>query len=168
MIYGKNPTCKCLDLTHTHKKHICTPCSWVSMHGSAWIIPSRTVGRHRRYCPFMVSVLPNWSELLGPPGRVCLNHSSSYLRGAPRLHPGPYPLPALHAATGVDFFKKHDISFHCFADDVQIYLLLRYNSKDSVQPLLECLKDVKSWMDTNFLNLHENKTEIIIFGCNPS
>lgn len=54
------------------------------------------------------------------------------------------------------------------ADDVQIYLPLRYNSEDSVQPLLECLKDVKSWMDTNFLSLNEYKTEIIMFGYNPS
>lgn len=28
-----------------------------------------------------------------------------------------------------------------------------------------CLKDVKSWMDVNFLNLNEYKTEIIMFGC---
>ncbi|KAK0151915.1 hypothetical protein N1851_006719 [Merluccius polli] len=34
--------------------------------------------------------------------------------------------------------------------------------------LLECLHDVKSWMAKNFLNLNDNKTEIIMFGCNPS
>ena len=49
---------------------------------------------------------------------------------------------------------KHNISFNCFADDVQIYLPLKSKSKDSVQPLLDCLKDVKSWMDMN-LDGHE-------------
>lgn len=165
MVYGKNPTCKCLD--HIKKNYLYT-LYMGELHGSAWIIPSRTVGRHCRYCPFMVSVLPDWLELLSPPGGVYLNHSFSYLRGPPRLHLWPYPLPALHAATRVDLKKNHYISFHCFADDVQIYLPLKYNSKDSIQPLLECLKDVKSWIDTNFFNLKENKTDIIVFGWNPS
>ena len=33
-----------------------------------------------------------------------------------------------------------------------------------MQPLLNCLKDIKTWMDLNFINLNKNKTEIIMFG----
>ena len=62
-------------------------------------------------------------------------------------------------------FKKYNLSFHFYADDVQMYLPLTSKSKDSVQTLLDCLNDVKSWMTLNFLNLNENKTEIIMFGC---
>ena len=62
-------------------------------------------------------------------------------------------------------FKKHNISFHCFADDIQVYLPLQANSKESVQPLLNCLNEVKAWMNINFLNLNEKKTEIIMFDC---
>lgn len=29
-------------------------------------------------------------------------------------------------------FKKHSISFHCFADDIQIYILIKANTKDSI------------------------------------
>jgi len=64
-------------------------------------------------------------------------------------------------------FKKYNLSFHCYADDVQIYLPLTSKSNDSVQTLLDCLNDVKSWMTSNFLNLNENKIEIIMFGCGP-
>lgn len=60
-------------------------------------------------------------------------------------------------------FKKHKLSFHCFADDVQIYLPLKPSS-DSVQALLYCIHDVKEWMAQNFLKLNESKTEVVVFG----
>ncbi len=61
-------------------------------------------------------------------------------------------------------FRRHNISFHCFADDVQFYLPIKICSKDSLQPLLNCLKDIKTWRDLNFLNSNDNKTELILFG----
>ncbi|XP_061086404.1 uncharacterized protein LOC133121220 [Conger conger] len=61
-------------------------------------------------------------------------------------------------------FRKHNLSFHCYADDVQIYLPVKSQCKKSLQLLLACLKDLKNWMDANFLHLNENKTEVIMFG----
>ena len=49
-------------------------------------------------------------------------------------------------------------------DDSQIYLPLKRNDKSSLIPLLECPKDVKAWMAFNFLNLNEEKTEVMVFG----
>ena len=63
--------------------------------------------------------------------------------------------------------KKHNMAFHCYADDVQIYLPLQSNSTNAFLPFLNCLQDVKSWLNANFLTLNENKTEIIIFDQNP-
>lgn len=54
-------------------------------------------------------------------------------------------------------FNKYNISFHCFADDIQIYLPLQTN-KDGIIALQTCLKDVESWMESNFLRLNENMT----------
>ena len=59
-------------------------------------------------------------------------------------------------------FRKYEVSFHCFADDIQIYLPL--SSKGSFQSLQNCLNEVKAWLKSNFLNLNENKTEVIVFG----
>uniref|UniRef100_A0A669BHY4 Reverse transcriptase domain-containing protein n=1 Tax=Oreochromis niloticus TaxID=8128 RepID=A0A669BHY4_ORENI len=63
-----------------------------------------------------------------------------------------------------DVLCKHNVSFHFFADDIQIYLPLRLDCKDSLQPLFACLSDVKTWMALNFLHLNESKTEVIVFG----
>lgn len=59
-------------------------------------------------------------------------------------------------------FRKYQIPFHCFADDVQIYMPLI--SSESIQSLQNCLNEVKDWLSSNFLNLNENKTEVIVFG----
>lgn len=60
-------------------------------------------------------------------------------------------------------FQKYNISYHCFADDVQIYLPLNTKT-NSVEVLRNCLGEVKDWMSLNFLNLNNDKTEVIIFG----
>lgn len=59
---------------------------------------------------------------------------------------------------------NHDISFHCYADDVQLYLPLRVDGQAALHPLLDCLADIKAWMGANFLNLNDSKTETIVFG----
>lgn len=60
-------------------------------------------------------------------------------------------------------FKKYDISFHFCVDDTQIDLPLKQD-KHCLDSQLSCLNDLKTWMAVNFLNLIDNKTEIIVFG----
>uniref|UniRef100_A0A3B5Q121 Reverse transcriptase domain-containing protein n=1 Tax=Xiphophorus maculatus TaxID=8083 RepID=A0A3B5Q121_XIPMA len=60
-------------------------------------------------------------------------------------------------------FRKHNIAFHCYADDTQIYVPLNRKGVNTVPILLECLDDIKTWMALNFLNFNERKTEVIIF-----
>lgn len=62
-----------------------------------------------------------------------------------------------------NIFGKHGISFHCFANDTQLYLPLKHPTK-SLDSLLACLNDIKNWMEKNFLMLNEEKTEVIVFG----
>ncbi len=61
-------------------------------------------------------------------------------------------------------FRRHNISFHCYADDVQIYLPLKKNCKDTLNPLFACLVDIKTWLSQSHLNFNDNKTEVIVFG----
>ena len=63
-----------------------------------------------------------------------------------------------------NIIRKYNLSFHFFADDSQLYLPLR--SRDCLQTLLECLKEINDWMGDNFLQLNNSKTEVIIV--NPS
>jgi hypothetical protein len=54
--------------------------------------------------------------------------------------------------------KKHGMAYHCYADDAQIYQVIK--------PLdnWDCLFDIKSWMCTNMLKLNQDKTELIVFA----
>uniref|UniRef100_A0A3B5PWV6 Reverse transcriptase domain-containing protein n=1 Tax=Xiphophorus maculatus TaxID=8083 RepID=A0A3B5PWV6_XIPMA len=64
--------------------------------------------------------------------------------------------------------RKHGISFHCYADDCQIYLPLKQKDVHSIKHLLACLGDIKAWLALNFLNFNENKTEVMVFGPSDS
>ena len=61
-------------------------------------------------------------------------------------------------------FSKHGIPFHFYADDMQIYLPLKKNSKNQIELLRNCIYDIKSWLSLNFLKLNEEKTEVVWFG----
>ncbi len=54
------------------------------------------------------------------------------------------------------------MSFHFYADYMQLYLLLKIMATNPLGPLVDCLIDIKAWMALNFLKL--NETEAVIFG----
>ncbi len=60
--------------------------------------------------------------------------------------------------------KKNDISFHCYADDTQIYMPVKKESS-SPGPLPACLSDLKTWLDDNFFHMNESKTDYCV--CTP-
>ena len=47
-------------------------------------------------------------------------------------------------------------------------MLMSVKMCDSLQQLMDCLGEIKSWLSKNFLNLNESKTEVIFFGPQPS
>ena len=65
-----------------------------------------------------------------------------------------------------NIIRKHNIAFHFYADDLQLYLPLK--SADSLQTLLDCLEEVKVWLGSNLLQINNDKTEVIIFGPSKS
>ncbi len=42
-------------------------------------------------------------------------------------------------------FRKHGLSFHCYADDTQVYLPVKRNAV-GFESLMACLADVKAWL----------------------
>uniref|UniRef100_M3XGK1 Reverse transcriptase domain-containing protein n=1 Tax=Latimeria chalumnae TaxID=7897 RepID=M3XGK1_LATCH len=60
--------------------------------------------------------------------------------------------------------ERYGLGFHCYADDVQLYLAFPANSSE-VPPVLEkCLGKIQSWMAGSWLKLNPRKTEIVLVG----
>ncbi len=60
--------------------------------------------------------------------------------------------------------RKYRISFHCYADDTQLYISTRPDETSKLSKLTEFVKNFKDWMTNNFLLLHSDKTEILLIG----
>ncbi len=67
-----------------------------------------------------------------------------------------------------NIIRKYGISFHCYADDTQLYISTRPDEISKLSKLTECVKNVKDWMTNNFLLLNSDKTEILLIGPNNS
>lgn len=89
--------------------------------------------------------------------------SASFICGIPQGSILGLILFSLYMLPIVSIFSKHRISFHCYADDTQIYLPVKKEG-NSLWHLLTCLKDLKTWLAVNFLHLNECKTENIVFS----
>ena len=67
-----------------------------------------------------------------------------------------------------DICRAHDILFHLYADDQQVYLSFKPANKNAqsqcMTKLQNCIEDIRTWMSFNFLKLNDDKTEYIMFG----
>ncbi|KAK5848784.1 hypothetical protein PBY51_008477 [Eleginops maclovinus] len=62
--------------------------------------------------------------------------------------------------------SRHGISFHCYAEDTQLYLRTTPTSSALLptSTLTTCLEEIEAWMKLNFLQLNSSKTEAILVG----
>ena len=65
-----------------------------------------------------------------------------------------------------NIIRNHNLNYHMYADDTQLYLSIEpTNIHNLIHSLENCIKDVKNWMCENKLKLNDEKTEVIL--CNP-
>ncbi len=56
------------------------------------------------------------------------------------------------------------ISYHFYADDIRLYIYFCPDSLDKLSVLQNCLVSINKWMADNFLQLNNDKTEMMIFA----
>ena len=61
-----------------------------------------------------------------------------------------------------DIIASHGFGKMIYADDTQVYVILKHNEHSTLIPKLEqCIMDIKSWSSDNHLKLNEDKTEVL-------
>lgn len=81
------------------------------------------------------------------------------MQSTPELHPRPHPIFLIFAPSRFHL-PKHNISCHCYVDDMQLYLPLNpgHSNNSTLGSLLDCLQDIEVWMAINYLQLNDGKT----------
>ena len=64
--------------------------------------------------------------------------------------------------------KRHNLTYHLYADDTQLYVSFRLRSDDLLSPAKSsieiCVKEINNWMILNGLHLNDEKTELLLLS----
>ena len=62
----------------------------------------------------------------------------------------------------------HNLSYHCYADDTQLFLSFSPSATHVEERITACLADISQWMTSNHLKLNPDKTELLFFPAKSS
>ena len=71
-----------------------------------------------------------------------------------------------------NIIRRHNLDFHFYADDTQLYLAFKPKSAESrastVQRIEVCIEEIRLWMRDNLLKLNDDKTEVLAISLRPT
>jgi len=64
-----------------------------------------------------------------------------------------------------DILHRHNIMYHLYADDTQMYLSFDVaETKEAFELMEKCISEIRVWMASNLLHLNDSKTEMLLIG----
>ncbi len=99
-------------------------------------------------------------------GRGGIQSTSIGYWGSPGIGSWTPPLLHIHYITGSH--QVHGFSYHCYADDTQLYLSFQPDDPTVAARIAGCLADISAWMKEHHLQLNLAKTELLVFPATPT
>ena len=77
-------------------------------------------------------------------------------------------LYCLYSKPMSEIFRHHDLPYHVYADDNQMYNIIHPSShaNSTTKRLENCVNDIRNWTSSNLLKINNEKTEVILFTPN--
>src|SRR4029434_8739295 len=60
--------------------------------------------------------------------------------------------------------RRYNINYQSYADDTQLYFSVTPNNYSCIVCLVNCIADINVWMSQHFLQLNQDKTEVLVIG----
>lgn len=77
---------------------------------------------------------------------------------------GPFGFTCYSSPIG-DICRQHNIEYHLYADDTQLYLSFSLSDQATAINQIElCIENIRQWMNDNFLKLNDSKTEFLFIS----
>ena len=65
-----------------------------------------------------------------------------------------------------DIVRRHNVSYHVYADDTRLYLSFKsldcLDAAAAKKSMEQCISEIRDWMKANFLKLNDDKTEFLV------